>query len=44
MSLRFVGADVTAPGFIFAEAVAALKPSVTLMQESEFLRQLKNTF
>lgn len=44
MSLRFVGADTTGPGFIFAEAVAVLKPSVTLMQESELLRHLKNTF
>lgn len=44
MSPRFVGADVTGQGFIFAEAVAVLEPSVTLMQESEFLRQLKNTF
>lgn len=40
MSLRFVGADITAgQGFMFAEAVAVLKPSVTLMHKSEFPSQ-----
>lgn len=39
MSLGFVGADIpTWQGYIFAEAVAVLKHSVTLMQVSEFLR------
>lgn len=40
MSLRFVGVDITAgQGFMFAEAVAVLKPSVTLMHKSEFPSQ-----
>lgn len=39
MILRFLGADITAwQGYIFAEAFAVLKHSVTLMQASEFLR------
>lgn len=39
MSLGFIRAAVaTWQGYIFAEAVAVLKRSVTLMQVSEFLR------
>lgn len=45
VSLRFKGAEQGKVWYLQRLFISAvLKPSVTLMQESEFLRHLKNTF